>query len=105
MSVVLNPYINFDGNAREAIEFYRSVFDRKVNVMTVRDMHGVPTEPEEHRKVMHATLTAETGIVMMAADTPNGMDHQPFTGSSSLSGDDETTLRGYWDKLTDGGQV
>jgi PhnB protein len=105
MSVVLNPYISFAGNAREAIEFYRSVFGGELNLMTFGDMPGVPTEPAEADKVMHAMLTGDSGIVLMAADTPNGMDHQPFNGSISLSGDDEATLRGYWTKLVDGGQV
>jgi PhnB protein len=105
MSVILNPYINFDGNAREAIEFYRSVFGGDVNVMTFSDMPGVPTDPAEADKVMHGMLTAENGIVLMVADVPKGMDHEPFNGSISLSGDDEGTLRGYWDKLVAGGEV
>ena len=105
MSVVLNPYMTFDGNAREAIEFYRSVFGGDVNLMTFGDMPGVPTDPDEAGKVMHAMLTGDSGIVLMAADVPKGMDYQPFNGSISLSGDDDATLRGFWDKLVDGGQV
>ena len=54
---------------------------------------------------MHAMLTGDDGVVLMAADAPNGMDYQPFNGSISLSGDDEPTLRGYWDKLVDGGTI
>ena len=41
----------------------------------------------------------------MGADTPNGMEHTPFNGSISLSGDDETTLRRYWDQLVEGGTI
>ena len=42
----------------------------------------------------------------MGADTPNEMEHTPGTnGSISVSGDDEAELRGYWDKLRDGGVV
>ena len=47
MSVLLNPYITFGGNAREAIEFYRSVFGGEVKIMTFGDMSGVPTQPHE----------------------------------------------------------
>ena len=105
MSVLLNPYISFRDNAREAMEFYRSVFGGELNVMSFGDMPGVPTEPAEKDKVMHGQLTGDNGIVLMGADTPSGMDHEPFNGSISLSGDDEATLRGYWDKLVDGGTV
>jgi PhnB protein len=42
----------------------------------------------------------------MAADTPNSVDYSPGTNHSvSLSGDDEAALRGYWDKLSGGGNV
>lgn len=105
MSVVLNPYITFNGNAGEAVEFYRSVFGGDLDVMTFGDMPGVPTEPDEAGKVMHAMLTGDNGIVLMAADAPQGTEYQPFNGSISLSGDDEKTLRNFWDKLADGGQV
>jgi PhnB protein len=42
----------------------------------------------------------------MAADTPPGMEHNPGTNIAiSLSGDDADELRGYWEKLSSGGQV
>jgi PhnB protein len=42
----------------------------------------------------------------MGADTPPGMEHNPGTNITvSLSGDDADELRGYWEKLSDGGTV
>ena len=42
----------------------------------------------------------------MGADTPPGMEHNPGTNIAiSLSGDDGDALRGYWEKLSDGGTV
>ena len=53
---------------------------------------------------MHAMITSPEGLTLMAADTPNSMDYTPGNNYSvSLSGDDEAELRGYWDKLVDGG--
>ena len=55
---------------------------------------------------LHSQLETENGLVMMGADTPSGMDLTPGTNYSvSLSGEDETELRGYWDKLSAGGTV
>jgi PhnB protein len=105
MSVVLNPYISFRDNAREAMEFYQSVFGGELNLMAFADMPGVPTGPDEGHKIMHGQLNGDNGIVLMGADTPSGMDHHPFNGSISLSGDDEGTLRGYWDRLVAGGTM
>jgi PhnB protein len=105
MSVTLNPYISFRGEARAALEHYRSVFGGELNIMSFADMPAVPTSPEEADHVMHGMLNGDNGIVLMCADTPAGTDHHPFNGSISLSGDDEATLRGYYDKLVDGGTV
>ncbi len=55
---------------------------------------------------MHSMLEAENGLVLMAADTPNSMEYRPPAGISiSLSGEDERLLRGYWEKLSQGGTV
>ena len=105
MSVLLNPYLSFRDNARQAMEFYQSVFGGELNVATFGDTPGVPTEPGEQDKVMHAQLEGLDGLVLMGADTPSGMDYAPFNGSLSLSGDDEAKLRGYWDQLVAGGTV
>lgn len=102
---ILNPYINFNGNAREAIEFYNAAFGGKLTVSTYKE-GGMPASPEEENKVMHGMIEADNGIVLMAADTPSGWPYTPGTNVSvSLSGEDEEQLRGYWDKLSAGGKV
>ena len=105
MSVILNPYITFNGEARQAMEFYQSVFGGELNVMSFADLPDMPTGPEEKDKVMHAMLTGDNGVVVMGADTPNGQEYTPFNGSISLSGDDEATLTGYFEKLSAGGEI
>ncbi|SDS81994.1 VOC family protein [Jiangella sp. DSM 45060] len=105
MSTRLNPYIGFRDNARQALEFYRSVFGGELQLSTFADF-GAGDDPAEAGKIMHGQLEAENGLVLMAADTPNAMEHSPGGNVSiSLSGDDEPTLRGYWEKLADGGTV
>jgi PhnB protein len=57
-------------------------------------------------KIMHGQLETEAGYTLMAADTPPGMEFQGMHGFGvSLSGDDGDVLRGYWDKLSAGGNV
>lgn len=104
MGTVLNPYLNFRDNAREAMEFYHSVFGGKLDMMTFKD-YQASQDPSEDDKIMHSTLEAN-GMTFMAADTPNHMDYQPGTNfNMSLSGDDEAALRDYFDKLQNGGTV
>ncbi|GAA1643769.1 VOC family protein [Georgenia ruanii] len=104
-TVRLNPYLNFRDTAKAAMEFYHSVFGGELNTSTFGEFHA-SEDPAEQDKIMHAMLETPSGLVLMAADTPNGMDLTPGDNLAvSLSGDDEAELRGYWDKLSDGGQV
>jgi len=106
MQTRLNPYISFRDNAREAMEFYKTVFGGQLNISTFEEYHATEDVQNEGHKVMHAMLEAENGITFMAADTPNSMEYKPGDNMSmSLSGDNEEELRGYWDKLSDGGNV
>lgn len=102
----LNPYIAFRGNAREAMEFYQSVFGGQLDVSTFRDFQMPGIGEDEADKVMHSQLATPGGMSFMAADTPASMEVPSGSNiTMSLSGDDEAELRGYWDKLADGGQV
>lgn len=107
MPTRLNPYLGFRDTARQAMEFYRTVFGGELTVSTFGDFQA-SDDPAEKDKVMHSQLETPGGLVLMAADTP---DRMPFTPgdnfSVSLSGgsDSDAELRGYWEKLADGGNV
>ncbi len=101
----LNPYISFKDNTREAMEFYKTVFGGKLVMSTFKEGHAAQ-DPSEENKIMHAMLEAENGIIFMASDTPNRMEYSPGKSISiSLSGDNESELRGYWEKLSVGGKI
>lgn len=105
MTSQLNPYLNFNGNAREALEFYQHVFGGTLNASTFADL-GTPKDSPDADKIMHGQLETPAGYTLMAADTPGHMQFQPPAGFSvSLSGDDDDNLRGYFDKLSAGGTV
>jgi PhnB protein len=106
MATVLDPYLNFRGNTREAMEFYKSVFGGELTTATFKDF-GASSDATEDDLIMHAVLEGDGGIRVMAADVPDRMDYQPGTNnfSMSLSGEEETQLREYFDKLADGGSV
>jgi PhnB protein len=105
MSTRLNPYLSFRDSAREAMEFYRSVFGGELTVSTFAEMHA-SDDPAEQHKVMHSMLETDAGLVLMGADTPNSMDLASSSNISiSLSGEDEPELRGYYDKLVADGTV
>lgn len=104
MATRLNPYLSFTGTARQALEFYESVFGGTLLVHTFGE-YGTP-DPALADKVMHGQLETASGYTLMAADTPPGVEHQPGTNITiSLSGDDGDELRGYFANLADGGTI
>lgn len=101
--VTLNPYLSFTGQAREAMEFYRSVLGGELTTSTFAE-YGMG-EGAEADQIMHAQLVTPSGITLMGADTPEGMPYTPGDNISiSLSGpaSDEAELRRYWEGLSEG---
>ena len=105
MTVRLNPYLNFRDTAREAMEFYHSIFGGDLQLNTFAEL-SASDDPAEADKIMHGMLVTPNGLVVMGADTPNSMDYTPATGFAiSLSGDEEAELQRYWDGLSGGGAI
>lgn len=106
MPVQMNPYLSFRGDARAAMELYQNVFggDLQLNTFGEFNSGDQQADPADAQKIMHARLSAPDGIELMAADAPQAMQPSP-NGTISLSGDDAEKLRGYWDKLSEGGNV
>ncbi len=105
MSTKLNPYLGFRDNAREAMQFYQSVFGGELTLSTFGE-YQASEDPAEQDKIMHAMLVTESGMTLMGADTPNSMGYNPGDAYSvSLSGEDEGELRGFWDGLSKEGTI
>ncbi len=101
----LNPYINFDGKAREAMEFYKAAFGGELVINTFGES-GMATDGGDPNGIMHAQLIAPNGMTLMASDTPPGWSVIPGNYMSiSLSGDNHVELSGYWEKLSVGGTI
>ena len=66
----LNPYLNFDGKAEEAFNFYRSIFGGEFvgGINRMGDAPGTENLPvEEKNRVMHIALPVG-GDLLMASD-------------------------------------
>lgn len=100
----LNPYLNFDGTTRQAMEFYAGVFGGTLSLNTFAE-YGAAGSPDADR-IMHAMLETDAGYTIMAADVTSEMEYLPPAGfAMSLSGDDGDVLRGYFEKLATGGII
>lgn len=76
MTVKLNTYIAFDGNAREAAEWYKSIFGGELFMDTMgKYADNMPVDEADTDKIMHFFLKGEHGIEVMGADTPKGLSY------------------------------
>jgi len=71
---LINPYINFNGNAEEAFLFYKSVFGGEfANIMRFKDMaEHCPVEKKEENMIAHIALPIGSNV-LMANDVPESM--------------------------------
>jgi PhnB protein len=102
MQSKLNPYINFTGNTKEAMEFYHSVFGGTLTMTTYKE-GGISSAPENADKIMHAMLIADNGMTIMGSDAME--ETTGTTISLSLSGDMSGELTSYYEKLSQGGSI
>lgn len=73
---LINPHINFNGNAEEAFTFYKSVFGGEFSkVIRFRDLAGTqfPVDKKEENKIMHIALPIGKCNFLMANDVPESM--------------------------------
>jgi PhnB protein len=107
MSITLNPYLNFRGEAKEAIAFYASVFGGEPTVTTFAEGGMAEQLPDDDGGlVMHSEIKTPLGLVLMCADAPSTMPVSVGNNVTvSLSGDDADTLAAYWNGLAEGATV
>ncbi|MFE9751114.1 VOC family protein [Saccharothrix saharensis] len=106
MSVTTTTHLNFRGDARAALEFYRSVFGGHLAVVTYADAGNVQVAAEADR-VMWGQVLAGNGFHVMAYDVPSRMGYDPGENPFFVSVRGETVeeVTGYWERLGDGATV
>jgi PhnB protein len=106
MAVKSVTHLNFRGDARAALEFYRSVFGGDLAVVTYKDAGGAQ-DPAEADQVMWGQVLADNGFHVMAYDVPSRMPWNQGENSFFLSVRGESTqeITAYWEKLSEGATV
>lgn len=80
----MNPYLNFDGNAEEAFNFYKSVFGSEfTGVHKFGNMPGAENLPDkEKNRIMHISLPIDEHTSLMGSDTMPSMGHTLTVGNN-----------------------
>ena len=107
----INPYLNFNGNAEEAFNFYKSVFGGEFHmVMRMKDApaeHRMHSKGEELEKIMHIALPIGNGNILMASDVPESFQKIIFgtNFSISISAESDKETDRIFNGLSAGGKV
>jgi PhnB protein len=81
MSISTTTHLNFHGEARSALEFYRTVFGGELTVATYGDV-GMPADAPGAGAVVFGQLIAENGFRVMAYDIPGAHAEARAAGST-----------------------
>ena len=107
---LINPYINFNGNAEEAFNFYKSVFGGEfATIMRFKDMPSLENQISENEanKIMHIALPIGKNI-LMANDVPESMGKVNENENRSkicISADSRDEADKLFNGLSKGGNV
>ncbi|WP_424216203.1 VOC family protein (plasmid) [Streptomyces sp. BI20] len=107
MAITVTPHLNFRGNAREAIEFYHSVFGGSLLTSTHEETGTELANPGEAPWLAFGEVTTEDGFHLAVYDVPTPLPYDPGTQPYYLmvsSGDPKEITR-YWEKLRVGASV
>jgi PhnB protein len=106
MSLTTTTHLNFRGQAREALEFYRSAFGGEMTVVTFGDAHAAQ-DPAEADQVMWGQVESPTGFRVMAFDVPGirPFDRGVDAVFVSVRSDDPDELTAIWATLKDGATI
>ncbi len=120
MSINAVTHLNFRGNARQALEFYNSVFGGNLVIATYADF-GAPKDTPNADKVVWGQVVADNGFRVMAYDVPSpDLPHQPNQASTyrehgmtitqapffiSLRGENSDEISTLWEKLSKGATI
>lgn len=108
--VTINPYVNFDGNAQEAFDFYKSVFGGEfASIVKYKDSpEAGRVKPEDANKLMHISLPIGKANVLMATDALGYMGNSYIAGNNfalSVSANSEEEANSVFNGLGAGGKI
>lgn len=106
MTVAVTPHLNFDGQARAALDFYKAVFGGQQVIVTY-DAMGHAADAGAPDRVMWGQVAADDGFRIMAFDVQAGRPYDAGRNAFfiSLRGSSAGEVRERWSGLADGATI
>jgi PhnB protein len=101
----LIPYVIFQGNCEEALNFYAKALGGAIGqISRYGDIPGGDTHGQDPNWIMHTQFSFDGNILFMASDGPNDAKDSGMV-SLSLNFKDAGSIQNVFSKLSDGGTV
>ena len=106
MSVQSTPHLNFRGQAREALDFYRSVFGGERTIVTYGDL-GATQDAAQAEQVIWGQVASDQGFRIMAYDVQPEKPWHPGENAVyvSVRGSSAETITAHWETLRAGASI
>jgi PhnB protein len=107
---LINPHINFNGNAEEAFTFYKSVFGGEfAKIIRLKDLSSpeFPVAEKDANKIMHIALPIGKNV-LMGNDVPEFMgrvDENENRSKISISAESKEEADKLFNGLSEGGKI
>ncbi|PRY52586.1 PhnB protein [Arcticibacter pallidicorallinus] len=105
----LNPYLNFDGNAEKAFQFYQSVFGGELFIQKMGSAPGTEgLSDEEKNLALHVSIPIGDGQFLMASDCIKSQGHTLVNGNNnyiSVSPESREEAERIFNGLSEGGKI
>jgi PhnB protein len=102
----LNPYLNFDNNCREAMNFYKDCLGGELVLQTVGESPAMAAQMPAHMKdcILHSSLTSGN-VIIMASDLSREKRVEGNTVHLCINCTSEDEINSFFSKLSKGGKV
>jgi PhnB protein len=102
----LNPYLNFDNNCREAMNFYKDCLGGELSLQTVGESPVMAAQmpPQMKDCILHSALTSGD-MIIMASDLSREKRVEGNTVHLCVNCNSENELNSFFSKLSAGGKV
>lgn len=101
----LNPYILFNGNAAEVIEFYKRALGATVEYVQHYEGAPVPVEDNWKQKILHATILINNEPVMISDSSPEHTIKMGDNVNLALNFEKDTDIDNKFSALAEGGKI
>lgn len=106
MTVITTPHLNFRGTAKDALEFYHSVFGGQLVLITNEQAYSAEI-PEEAQQIKFGQVVGENGFQVMGYDVPSSVSYDQGEKSVfvSVRGDSAEEIGALWGRLAAGSTI